>query len=75
MNKEKSKNFAVLVILALIISCIFVFQIEIHFSVFENITTISINLLILSVFSIVLSVIFVILIIIYKKNKKVKNEG
>ena len=74
------KNFIGFGALVSIICGIFIFQIPIHFSVFENIGVIPSNFLILSYFLIGLIIVIVILIVIYKisKNrieKEVKKEN
>ena len=69
------KNFISFGILISIISCIFIFQIRIHFSSLENIGIMPSNFLILSYFLSGLIIVIVILIIIYKIRKnRIKRE-
>ena len=69
------KNFIGFGLLVSIISCIFIFQISIHFSILENIGIMPSNFLILSYFLSGLIIVIVILIIIYKIRKnRIKRE-
>lgn len=69
------KNFVIFGILALIISCIFIFQIPIHFSVFENIGTMGPIMVITITIIIIMVVILEFLLVIYKIRRKEQSEG
>ena len=71
MNKKKLiVNLVGLGLFIVLVCCIFIFNIKIGFSVFENIISNPLNFLILGYFIAVLIVIFVILIVYYIRRKK-----
>lgn len=67
------KDLIALLVVLIVISCIFIFNIKVGFSVFQNIKFINI-LLLLIVFLSVLTIVFVITIIIYIKRKRKNKE-
>ena len=69
------KDLIALLVVLTIISCIFIFNIKIGFSVFENIDTNKLFLFVLSTIIVILIIIFIIFIILYKRKKKRGNNN